>query len=339
MLNEPDRRHTRGESESMPDADPAAPEITVAIPTYNGARHLGSALDGILAQTVPFDLLVCDDRSDDDTAALVRDRAGDRARVEVNGERLGLAGNWNRCVTLSRTPWVAVFHQDDVMRPGHLAAHLAAAHAHPDAGLIASAAGVIDDAGREVPASVVGRGGCGPLDRFYAPGEFLEKLAAANPLRCSGVTTRRDAHRAVGGFDPRYRYVVDWDFWARVARSWPVAWLARPTVAIRWHLASETHRFRAGVADLDETAAMLDALRADPQSGPIAGRHRRAADRILARAFLNRAYDASKAGHPGQVRECLRRAIGLDRGVWKAIARDPRLAFRLVLGLRPKGGA
>ncbi len=50
------------------------------------------------------------------------------ARIEVNSERLGLAGNWNRCVALSRTPLVAIFHQDDVMLPRppgqvHLTAH------------------------------------------------------------------------------------------------------------------------------------------------------------------------------------------------------------------------
>src|SRR3954471_3856314 len=94
----------------------APPALTVAVPTYNGARHLGDALRGILAQEgVAFDLLVCDDRSDDETLEVVRSVAGDRARVSVSSERLGLAGNWNRCVALSRTPLVAVFHQDDLM--------------------------------------------------------------------------------------------------------------------------------------------------------------------------------------------------------------------------------
>ena len=96
-----------------------APRLTVALPTFDGSRHLGDALAGILEQQdVAFDLIVSDDRSDDETLAIVRERTGDRARILVNSERLGLAGNWNRCVELSRTEWVAIFHQDDVMRPG-----------------------------------------------------------------------------------------------------------------------------------------------------------------------------------------------------------------------------
>ena len=76
--------------------------LTVALPTCNGARHLRDALASIKSQSdVAYDLIVSDDRSDDDTLACVQEEVGDRARISVNSERLGLAGNWNRCVELS----------------------------------------------------------------------------------------------------------------------------------------------------------------------------------------------------------------------------------------------
>jgi GT2 family glycosyltransferase len=309
--------------------------LTVAVPTCNGARHLAAALRSILAQeSVAFDLVVSDDRSDDETLDVVRSIAGDRARIEVNPERLGLAGNWNRCVALSRTPLVAIFHQDDVMFPGHLSAHLAAASTDPAAGLICSAADVIDADGRPIPDSIIERGVLGPTNRLFPPGGFVVELAVGNPVRCSGVTMRRDAHADVGGFDPSYRYVVDWDFWLRVARRRGVAWLARPTVAVRWHPASETHRFRAGTADLDETARLLDGLyAADGPRLPDARRLRRAADWRLARAFLNRAYDAHRGRDPVLVRRCVTRAIRLRPGIVGTILRDPRLAGRMALSV------
>ena len=83
-------------------ASPTNPILTVAVPTCNGARHLAEALRSVLSQEgVAFELLVSDDRSDDDTLEVVRTAAGDRARIEVNSERLGLAGNWNRCAALA----------------------------------------------------------------------------------------------------------------------------------------------------------------------------------------------------------------------------------------------
>ncbi len=307
------------------------PIVTVAMPTCNGARHLREALASLKSQgEVPFDLVVSDDRSTDDTLAIVRAEFGDRARVSVNSERLGLAGNWNRCVTLSRTPLVAVFHQDDVIRPGHLSAHLAAFAATPDLGLIASACGVVDDAGREVPESVVGRGGCGPVDRVFAAGSFASALAVENPLRCSGVTLASAAHAAVGGFDPSYRYVVDWDFWLKVGRSYSVAWLARPTVAIRWHSSSETHRFKTGLDDLEETARLLDDLRRlDGPSLPNPRQLRRRADRRLARAYLNRAHEALKAGDAPLARLALGRALLFSPGVVATSALDLRLLAQM----------
>ena len=313
----------------MPTGPP--PELTVALPTFEGAAHLGEALRGILAQEgAAFDLLVCDDRSADATLEVVRREAGDRARVIVNPERLGLAGNWNRCVDLSRTPLVAIFHQDDVMRPGHLSAHLGAFARDPSLGFACGAAGVVDDRGLPVPESVVGRGDLGREDRVFPPGAFLAELASRNPVRCSTVTLSKAAHAEAGGFDPAFRYAVDWDFWLRVARRRPVAWLARETVAVRWHPASETHRFKKGTADLEEVGRVQRGLfTANPQLRP---GHEREAARSLARAYLNRAYDAAKGGDARLARRCVRRAVGLWPGIVGTIAADPRLAARLAIG-------
>lgn len=318
----------------LPKRDPA---LTVAIPTCNGGPHLAEAIRGILAQQgVAFDLLVSDDRSDDDSMALVRALAGDRARIAVNPDRLGLAGNWNRCVEMAQTPLVAVFHQDDVMKPAHLAAHVAAFAGDDAIGLVASASEVIDDRGEPVPESVVGRGGLGPDDRLFAAGTLAASMTEGNPLRCSAVTIRKAAFSDVGSFDPALRYILDWDFWLRVSRRWKVAWLSRPSVLVRWHGASETHRFKTGTADLEETARMMETLFSIDLAGrPDAARLHRRARRRLARAYLNRAHDALHAGRPELADEALRRGLSLAPSAALALVRDPRLAIRLVAALRP----
>jgi glycosyltransferase involved in cell wall biosynthesis len=313
--------------------------LTVAVPTCNGTRHLGEALESILAQEgIEFDLMVVDDRSDDETVAVAREVAGDRARIEVNSERLGLAGNWNRCVDLCGTPLVAIFHQDDVMYPGHLAAHVEPFAKDSTVGLVCGAADVIDAAGNPIPPEVVGRGEAGPGDRVYTVGQFVREMAVSNPVRCSAAALRVSAHAEVGGFDPSYRYVVDWEFWLRVARHWGVAWLASPTAAVRWHSESETHRFKKGTEDLDETRKLLDDLFwQDGWRYPDARALRRQGERRLARAFLNRAHDALRAGDPSLSRTCLRRALTLSPGLLGTIALDPRLAAQMAaVAVAPK---
>jgi glycosyltransferase involved in cell wall biosynthesis len=321
---------------------PPTSRLTVAIPTFNGARHIAEALRGLLSQGgIDFDLLVCDDRSDDDTAAIVRREAGDRARIELNPDRLGLAGNWNRCAELARTPLLAIVHQDDLLLPGHLATNAAVFDSHPGLGMACGASEVIDEHGRKIPPSVIERPGLGPTDRFFPAGSFVAELSWSNPVRCSAVTLRREALREVGGFDPSYRYAVDWECWLRIARRWPVAWLSRPTVAVRWHPGSETHRFHRGSADLDEVARLLQLvheLDAPLLADPLASR--RAADRFLSRAYLNRSLDALHAGDATLARQCLRRSLTLRPALLAVIASDPRLAVQMAaLALAPRWSA
>jgi glycosyltransferase involved in cell wall biosynthesis len=317
------------------ESDSSDPLLTVAVPTYNGATHLAEALRSILAQhEVAFELVVSDDRSDDNSLEVVRAVAGHRARIEVNPERLGLAGNWNRCVALSRTPLVAIFHQDDVMIPGHAAAHVGAFAGDDAIGLVACASAVIDDRGDPVPETVVGRGGLGPVDRVFPAGSLAEAMVEGNPLRCSAVTIRRAAFEEVGGFDSTLRYVLDWDFWLRVSRRWKVAWLAEPTVRIRWHGASETHRFRTGTADLEESDRMLETLfSVDLREHRDGNRLRRTATRRLARAFLNRAQDALHAGRLELAREALRRGLSLAPSQVSAFLRDPRFGIQMTAAM------
>ena len=309
----------------------SGPILTVAIPTCNGAAHLAGTIGSVLSQQgVDFELVVSDDRSDDDTLSVVRAAAGDRARVLVNSERLGLAGNWNNCAALARTPLVAIFHQDDVMLPGHLSAHAASFASDTAIGLTASASVVIDESGRPVSPAVVEQGGLGPIDRIVEPGQLAPSMAGGNPLRCSAVTLRVAAFKAEGGFDPRLHYVVDWDCWLRLSRKWQVAWLARPTVGVRWHPASETHRFKTGLVDLDETADILETLfELDLNDHADVARLRHNAHDRLGRAFLNRAHDALRAGLPELARGALHKGFQHSPSLLKTIVGDPRLCVQM----------
>ena len=79
--------------------------MSICVPAYNGARFLRECLDSALAQTcADFEILVVDDSSGDNTAALARDyaRRFPRVRVHVNERNLGLVANWNRCVELAQ---------------------------------------------------------------------------------------------------------------------------------------------------------------------------------------------------------------------------------------------
>jgi len=96
-------------------------EVSVAMGTYNGAAYVAEQLQSIAAQDrLPDELVVCDDASTDDTAAMVRDfaaRAPFEVRLEVNGQNLGSTLNFGRAVGLCRGKIVFLADQDDVWMP------------------------------------------------------------------------------------------------------------------------------------------------------------------------------------------------------------------------------
>ncbi|MBP5531306.1 MAG: glycosyltransferase family 2 protein, partial [Lentisphaeria bacterium] len=89
------------------------------MPVYNAGRFLRECLDSILAQTrADFELIVCDDASCDDSAAILAEYAARDPRVRVlrNERNLGIARTRNRL--LESLPddcgYIALMDADDV---------------------------------------------------------------------------------------------------------------------------------------------------------------------------------------------------------------------------------
>jgi glycosyltransferase involved in cell wall biosynthesis len=138
------------------------PFISVALATYNGGRFLREQLDSIYAQTwSPLEVVVCDDRSSDDTVSILKkylQRHG--LRYEVNEQNLGFVRNFEKAMALCRGEFIALADQDDVWLPEKLERLMAGIGT---ASLIYSDAFLIDDKGRELPGSLIATSGVLPI--------------------------------------------------------------------------------------------------------------------------------------------------------------------------------
>ena len=167
------------------------PQLTVAIPTYNGAAHLADALHSVLSQDgVAFDLIVSDDHSDDDTVEVVRATVGEGAQIDDTPRAPGP----RRQLEPLRGTLPHAVSGDLPSRRRHdaRASESARRRAGGDdrLGLVAGASEVIDERGESVAPSVVDPGGLGPLDRTFEPGTLAAEMTLGNPLRCSAMTMR-----------------------------------------------------------------------------------------------------------------------------------------------------
>jgi glycosyltransferase involved in cell wall biosynthesis len=98
------------------------PTVSVVIPAYNYERYIVEALDSVILQDYPlelFDVIVVDDSSTDDTAAVAREygaRYPDQIRV-VTQKNGGPMTAMNHGVALARGEYVTFLDADDAWLP------------------------------------------------------------------------------------------------------------------------------------------------------------------------------------------------------------------------------
>lgn len=137
-------------------------KISVAMTTCNGASYLREQLDSIIAQTrIPDEVIVCDDRSSDETPELLREyaqRSPCPMKMVVNDERLGSIKNFEKAIELCSGDLIALCDQDDVWRQHKLMVIEAAFEADPDLGLVLTNADLIDRNGTPLRGDLWSRG-------------------------------------------------------------------------------------------------------------------------------------------------------------------------------------
>ncbi len=228
----------------------SAPRVTIAIPCYRTKReHLLDAVGAALAQTyADREILIADDGTD--PAVLDEAAALGPIRVVRNERRLGMAGNWNRCVELARGEYVHIAHSDDVPRPRHIERTVGLLEGAPKAGFAHPGWSRMDDSGAPLPPDVPRN--LDPHDRDFVRDRrdhFASMIEDRTWICAPTVVCRRSAILAAGPFDPSYVFAVDLDMWLRLAFAFDAAYAAEDLLRYRVHGSSTTGTTRAGVGN------------------------------------------------------------------------------------------
>ena len=114
-------------------ANPVA--VSVVIPAKNAAAYVGETIASALAQADVGEVIVVDDGSSDDTVAIVRDVHDSRVRL-IQNDSAGVSAARNLGARHASGEWLIFLDADDRLRPGAVAALLAAARGAPRAVLV-----------------------------------------------------------------------------------------------------------------------------------------------------------------------------------------------------------
>jgi glycosyltransferase involved in cell wall biosynthesis len=130
--------------------DPMAdPIITIAMPFYNSAATLELSIRSLLNQSYgDFELLLCDDGSDDRGLAIAHSFDDPRVICWSDGRRLRLAARLNECIDRARGSYLARMDADDIAYPDRLARQLAFLGNHTEVDLCSAGALVFGKQGR-----------------------------------------------------------------------------------------------------------------------------------------------------------------------------------------------
>lgn len=119
------------------------PLVSVVSPVLNHADYIGKCIESVQKQEYQnYEHIIVDNYSIERTSIIADHYARRDSRIKVvrNAQRLPMADNWNKAMSLisPESVYCQILHGDDMLYPGCLAKKVAFAQAHPNVGIIGS---------------------------------------------------------------------------------------------------------------------------------------------------------------------------------------------------------
>lgn len=186
--------------------------ISVVIPAHNVERCIRDTLASVLRQTHSnLEIIVVDDGSTDETAAIVKAVAGCDQRVRlIQTESVGVSAARNLAISDSHGKLIAPIDADDIWHPEKLARQFAVmSTSGPEVGVVYCWSVGIDEYNRVILPT---------WNNSVAVGNVLRDIVVRG-IAGNGSTPliRRNYINAVGGYDAKLKLCEDWKFYTALA--------------------------------------------------------------------------------------------------------------------------
>lgn len=101
--------------------------VSIVMPCYNGSKTIAESIESVLAQTYPyFELLICDDTSQDNSIEIIYRYVSKDSRVKLvaNEFHKGVVGARNSCLNNATGRYISFLDCDDLWLPNKLRSQL-----------------------------------------------------------------------------------------------------------------------------------------------------------------------------------------------------------------------
>jgi glycosyltransferase involved in cell wall biosynthesis len=182
--------------------------VSICIPTYNQAKYLQLAITSAINQTYkPYEIIVSDDCSTDDTATLLTQLSLKVPNLKFIRQpvNLGIAENVNRCLRMAEGDYIIRLDSDDELLPNYTKDLLELFHQYPEAGYAHGAVQEIDQNGNFLSQRKLYR-----KTGFQDWIEALKKSIHGYRVAANIVMFKRQALEKVDYLNGRPNYVEDY---------------------------------------------------------------------------------------------------------------------------------
>lgn len=182
-------------------------ELTIVMPVYKRTTFIRMAIDSALHQKTShtYEILIVDNTvENDDIFEIIKSYDDPKIVYYRNEKNLGMFGNWNRCIELSKTVWITMLHDDDMLVDTYVEEMLNRAGRLLDCSCLGALHDEIDE-NNHVIRSVYSSG------RIVRQSD-LSFYVTIVPVPIMGVMFKKKAAIEVGGFNSEFYPAADAQF-------------------------------------------------------------------------------------------------------------------------------
>lgn len=307
------------------------PWLSAIVPSHNGERWLGAALQSVLDQNEPGIEVILIDSSTAGTSLDVAEGFSGRLdmRIQRRPDLVAWTAKTNAAVAQAKAEWISMLHQDDLWLPGRCAALRRWLSTRPDAVMHLHPAYIIDGAGKRL-----GLWRC-PLpsgDQPAARQMLLKRLLVQNFVAIPTPAIRRAAYLEVGGLDEPLWYTADWDLYLKLLFLGDIYYHPEPLACFRIHGNSLT---MSGGREIEDFRSQMEIVR-DRYIGKLTAGREETLRISSASIEINVALAAAGNGNPARLIAALAKLAALGPRKFVRYVRHSRIIERAYPRLRAR---
>ncbi len=217
-------------------------KISVITPSFNQGKFIEATIKSVLKQNYPeLEHIIIDGGSTDNTLNILKKY--DKKIKWISEKDKGQSDAINKGMKMAKGEILAFLNSDDMYLPGALNKVIDFFKKNPKANWVSGDYYIINAKGKKIR----------PYVRWYK--RFLRLFSSyrlltfANYVIQPSTFWRKDIMKKIGLFDVKLPYEMDYDYWLRIGKKYPLHLIEKPLSSFRLHDSSKsgfqyTNQFR-----------------------------------------------------------------------------------------------